>query len=270
MASTGNGNAAAKDSALKSATAVLAATGSLMLTWGAAPAMAQGRTAAAPTHDPFNSFSVGIGGGVDLFRAPITPSALAGDYSSFFFEADNRLQGVGGFGSVEAGKDFRFGSLVLGIYGEYNFGRKSDSATESWDYCPGSCVTMTVTPKLTLRNSYAVLGRLGVLSTPQTLIYGLFGYTWQNYVEEVTLWDSSSDVTTWRSEPGKIGGLTFGVGGEWLINQNWTLKGEYRFAKLSAPSGFGTSTPFFIGGSSFGGVDDHVLRGVISYKLPSP
>lgn len=265
MISTLNRNST-KDAALKGATLALAATGSLLLTWGA-PAMAQGRPAGfAPMSDPFNSFSLGIGGGVDLFRAPV--DVFATDYSSFDVESSAILQGVGGFGSIEAGKDFRFDRLVLGIYGEYNFGRKSDSATESWEFCPDTCVTISVTPKLTLRNSYAVLGRVGFLSNPQTLIYGLFGYTWQNYVKEIAVWDSESDVTDSWSQAGKLGGLTFGIGGEWLINPSWTVKGEYRFVKLGSPGTIGTANPNFVGSALFGNVDDHVFRGVISYKLP--
>lgn len=60
-------SANARESFLKGATLALAATGSLALTSGATPAMAQGK-GYVPMSDPFNGFSLGIGGGVDIFR----------------------------------------------------------------------------------------------------------------------------------------------------------------------------------------------------------
>src|SRR4051794_24543127 len=110
----------------------LAATGSLAIGWVATtPAVAQPAPAyVAPVYDPFNSFSIGIGGGWDWFRAP----ASVESYDDFGFQGDSFspvLTGNGGFGTLEIGKDFRFGQGVLGIYGDYAFGHKDGSASHS-------------------------------------------------------------------------------------------------------------------------------------------
>lgn len=252
--------AMAKETVLKGATLALAATGSLALTWGATPAMAQGK-GFVPMSDPFNSFSLGIGGGVDIFRTS-TDSYLSPPGLDF----GGPLRGVGGFATIEVGKDFRFDRLVFGIAAEYNFGRKSDDV--SGTYCSDGCATGTA--ELELRDSHAVMARLGLLTGPQTLFYGLFGYTWQKYTATAT--EDATDCCSYvdsTSRSGMIGGLTFGVGGEWLINSQWSLKGEYRFVRLNAPREFvgaGCCTYAFFDDK----VDDHVFRGALSFKLPSP
>src|SRR5258706_15613176 len=115
----------AAGNAVKGITLGLAATGTLALTWAAPAAAQSGRAPAfAPMGDPFNAFSIGVGGGFDVFRTTAFFSASdywAGNYGSF----EQALRGTGGFGTVEVGKDFRFDRLVLGVYGEYNFGSKS-------------------------------------------------------------------------------------------------------------------------------------------------
>lgn len=247
-----------KEGVLKVASLALAATGSLALTWSSTPAEAQGRAGFAPMADPFNSFSIGLGGGVDIFRTQV--DAFANGYNSFNYGGP--LRKAGGFGSIEIGKDFRFDRLVLGVYGEYNFGRKSDAiSTTTTDY-----YNTTGTASLKLRNSHAVLGRLGVIYSPQTLIYGIFGYTWQKYDATVNVVDGLFGTDS-ATRSGTLGGLTFGIGGEWLVNSNLSLKAEYRLVKLDAPA-----SPYFCcgpeGGATFDKVEDHVFRGVISYKLP--
>lgn len=252
-------NAISKEAVLKGATLALAATGSLALTWGATPAIAQGKAGFAPMGDPFNSFSIGIGGGVDIFRTHA--DSYACDYNCVGYGGP--LSATGGFGSVEIGKDFRFGSLVLGIAGEYNFGSKSDSVSGSNCYY-SSCTDSTTTLKL--GNSYAAIARLGMLVAPQTLVYGLFGYTWQQYTAAVTLDDEYySHHWSW-SHSGTTGGLTFGIGGEWLINQMMSVKAEYRLVRLDPPASVGDCCAGAV--AHFDKVDDHVFRGILSIKLP--
>lgn len=278
---------------IKGAVLALAAVGALTLALGASQAEAQANRGGYAPVDPFNSFSIGIGGGIDMFRTPV--DVYAYDYFSNEVDFSDILKGRGGFGTVEIGKDFRFDRLVLGIYGEYNFGRKhdstSDSNTEYNEGCSESalaencamseCVlycnsedTLTAQATLTLRDSYAVLARLGVLAGPQTLIYGLFGYTWQKYVADVSAYSTFYNDYDWyapfsASKSGTIGGLTFGVGAEFMVNANVSVKGEYRFVKLGAVGNVGYCSEYPVCAEAhFGPTDDHVFRGVISFKLP--
>ncbi|MFO1183300.1 MAG: outer membrane beta-barrel protein [Bauldia sp.] len=265
--------------AVKTVTIGLAGASTLALAL-ATPAAAQqgvGNLFTAPARDPFNTFSIGIGGGYDIFNtsADVYSDSTVG---SDGFSGD--LRGHGGFGTVEIGRDFRFGSTVLGIYGDYSFGHKQDSiynvivgevnpsnvdvAAAAPTAGPGEMVTSV---GLRLGNSHAVIGRLGQIINPTTLVYGLFGYTWHNYNAWATVDDGNyGSLTSTRS--GRLGGLTFGLGAEAMVSSNWSIKGEYRFVKLNGPGSFFDTAPQLDVGATIGKVNDHVFRGVISYKLP--
>lgn len=231
----------------------LAATGTLALTWAAPGAMAQG---GAPAYDPFNSFSLGVGASVDIFNTVATDYSYLAPVSEY----TDTLRGFGGFGTGEIGKDFRFGNLVLGIYGEYSFGHKSDSFSHS--YTNGEDYNLT--GSLRLGTEHSVTGRLGMIINPNTLIYGVFGYSWQSYTATVSLSsDNAYSNPSTYTQKGTLGGLTFGVGGEMMVTNDWSIKGEYRFTKLSAVPIFGwTDAAMFTDK-----VDDHVFRAVLSYKI---
>ncbi|MFO1183617.1 MAG: outer membrane beta-barrel protein [Bauldia sp.] len=233
----------------------LAASGTLALTWAAAPsAMAQGKAALMPAHDPFNGFSLGLGASVDRFNT------TASDYAYFGGLFSDGLKGIGGFGTAEIGKDFRFGNLVLGIYGEYSFGHKSDTFNRD---VVGSVDSYNLNGSLRLGTEHSVTGRLGVIVNPQSLVYGIFGYSWQNYAATVST--SSADYggySSTYSRKGTLGGLTMGIGGEMMVNNDWSIKGEYRFTRLAGVSGFG----FFDAGMATDKVEDHTFRAVLSFK----
>lgn len=150
---------------------------------------------------------------------------------------------------------------MLGVTAEYNFGRKSDSV--QFTVFPDGAEDIDVSLKL--KDSYAVLAHLGLLATPQMMVYGLFGYTWQYYTADLSLSGCCGSFGDSRS--GQLGGLTFGIGGEWLINSQWSFKAEYRLVKLDAPGDLITCCTTL---ASFDKVDDHVFRGVLSFKLPNP
>ncbi|MFO1185734.1 MAG: outer membrane beta-barrel protein [Bauldia sp.] len=273
---------------LKSAALALPAAGVLILAASTPATSADYRAAVAyvpPPYDPWNAFSIGVGGGVDIFRTDVDGYAEEYDwpYNSVYFSSP--LKGSGGFGTVEIGKDFHNGNMIFGIFGEYNFGRKSDSAGGSWFEClcggneksrvEEECEwgdTLSAGAKLTLKNSYGIMGHVGVLVNPTTQIYGIFGYTWHKYTAEVNA--SSTVFDDWGYDPlhisksGTIGGLTFGIGAEMLINSHLSIKGEYRLVKLGAPGEVGGYQHGIYAQADFGKVDDHVFRGVISYKLP--
>src|SRR5262249_7975944 len=70
---------------------------------------------------------------------------------------------------------------------------------------------------------FAVVGRVGWLYDPQTLLYALGGVTFGNFV----LPDSENPVGRKRSQ-WEVG-YTVGAGGEYRISRNWSLRGEYRY-----------------------------------------
>jgi len=67
--------------------------------------------------------------------------------------------------------------------------------------------------------------RAGYLLTPNTLGYVLGGYAWQKYKLDTNIGGFGLD---WDQ-----GGYFVGAGVETAINNNWTLRGEYRYTRFS-------------------------------------
>jgi opacity protein-like surface antigen len=66
----------------------------------------------------------------------------------------------------------------------------------------------------------SALGRLGVLATPNDLLYVVGGYT-------------HARVDALTSNVGLHGG-TIGLGGEHRIDSLWTIRGEYRYTRFGS------------------------------------
>jgi hypothetical protein len=237
----------------------LAATGSLAMTWAGNTAHAQ---PPAPSVDPrfanaFDSWSIGAGAGINLFHAPLSVQSV----DTYADNLGGNQHGAGGFATLEIGRDVRVNNAVFGIYGDFHVGQKTAGYSSGDSYSSGH---------LTLGEGGAVTGRAGVLTSPSSLFYGLFGWSWQQYSASVSsTTDSYSGIGAQAS--GVLNGPTVGIGGEFLFpnNPNMSFKTEYRYTYFgSVPSLHAVN-----GGSTidanFGPVNDHMLRFILSWKLPA-
>jgi len=235
----------------------VAATGSLALMWTAvtaaqaqpSPTSPDSRFAAA-----FDSWSIGGGGGFNLFQT----QATASDSYSVSDTFNQALHGEGGFGAIEAGRDVRVGNTVFGAYGDFHFGQKDASFSSSDSYASGS---------ITLGNGGAVTGRAGIVVVPNLLFYGLAGWAWQQYT--VDLNDSDPTPAIHGSHSGITNGPTVGVGAELLLRRfpNVSFKSEYRFAHYDGPS-FAVSNGTESAAVDFDAINDHSVRFILSLKFP--
>jgi len=117
--------------------------------------------------------------------------------------------------------------------------------------------------------------RLGFLSSPNTLIYGLVGYTWGQYGldagfsfdfdrRELAALDSGRgyDSGDGFGADFDVEGWTVGAGIETMLTDNLSIKGEYRFTQFDEEGIF-----------EFGpyGLDAepsvHTARAVLSYRI---
>ncbi len=74
-----------------------------------------------------------------------------------------------------------------------------------------------------LRSNFAVIGRAGFLVTPDILLYGLGGLSLGHFV-------SPDGEDFFGGRNGKwVAGYTAGAGGEVKLNDNWSLRAEYRY-----------------------------------------
>ncbi|MEL6968309.1 MAG: outer membrane beta-barrel protein [Pseudomonadota bacterium] len=112
---------------------------------------------------------------------------------------------------------------------------------------------------LTADHSFSVLARAGYLSGPDTLIYLLGGYTWQNYSGALSLTNVIDTGTQTTSYNFSLDGLTVGAGIENRLGNGLSAKLEYRFTDFEDVGiipGFLTASP-----------NSHTVRLGLNYKF---
>ena len=130
---------------------------------------------------------------------------------------------------VGAGFDFALGGAVIGVEGEYV---RSEAAT-GYDT---SGFTGFGVENVDMGRDLYLGARVGLLATPQTLLYAKGGYT--NTAMNVLATDNTTDVRT----DVDLDGWRVGAGVEQAISDNLFIKGEYRYSnyqrgEFEAPSG---------------------------------
>lgn len=124
----------------------------------------------------------------------------------------NGIGGEGVFGELGVGYDYMISDrLLLGVYGDFRFGNISTDLNLG-----------PISADLTLDHGYDIVGRIGYLVSPETLLYVLGGYSYQHFDVGTNLglgfdWDTD--------------GWVIGAGLETRLSGNWNLKAEYRYAE---------------------------------------
>jgi opacity protein-like surface antigen len=205
----------------------------------------------------FDGWSFGAGGGYSVFHAnPEAASVLSKgpDFESTDLE---KREWVAVF---EAGREFRHGNFVLGLFGDVQFGSASASFASSESKGPR---------ELNLGIGGSVTGHAGFVVHESAQLYGLFGWAFRRY--NATVGARTSGGTAYsHEESGWLNGPTVGAGAEILLpnHPNLSLKGEYRFTYFDGP----TVTAVGGGGASttvdYGQISSHGVRAILSVKLP--
>ena len=159
-----------------------------------------------PAHT-WSGFYLGAGGGGGAVNHDLKAS-FSGTGSADL----NGVGGAGGFGTVQVGYDHQLGQrVVVGVFFDYDFDSIDSSLTLSGT--PSRTIKGTLTDMLTAG------GRSGYLVNPNTLVYGLAGYSEAHFDLPFNL-------------NGDFGGWTAGAGIETNLGGPLFLKGEYRFTQL--------------------------------------
>jgi outer membrane immunogenic protein len=174
-----------------------------------------GTTAGAET---WTGFYVGASAGGGTSKADLS-------FTSFGTFANQ--SGHGGFGGVQAGYNLQSGSVLAGIEADYMFSRIKGQTG-----CPNAAFSCDHD----LRGLGSVRGRLGWVAMPTAMLYFTAGYGWST-----TKWRAVDLATGVAAGNGGASasnaGLVLGGGAEFLIDKNWTIKGEYLHYNL------GSATP---------------------------
>jgi outer membrane immunogenic protein len=282
------------------------------------PAIPLPANAQSGQQDAWTGFSVSVGGGAartdasldattsnqDVFTIDFLPVFLLELIAEGEGQSSAGIDDWEGFGTLQAGYDFRSGNFVLGVLGDYDFypgdpgGQSSDSIdgnfTINLDGLGGPASFgpfpfadyASVTSSLRFKDVWSVGGRLGYLVTPSMLIYGLGGYTEASVEGQVDLSysDLTGDQTLSLRASDELRGYFIGGGGEVLVDDNIALRLEYRYANYngemsstSDSSGFsfpaGPGTVSYANNASVKSDLDaqiHSIRGAVVLKLGEP
>jgi outer membrane immunogenic protein len=238
--------------------------------------------APAPTWDGFWA-GIGGGGAASAHEAELTGAEFDGTpigmptFSLFDNEGD--IGEVSGFGTVQLGFDRQRNRWVFGLFADYDW-MSMDTEVVSTDIDvsaeagPGFG-TLEADFSIAIDHMWSVGGRIGFLTSPNTLLYGLLAYT----RADIT---ASSNVSLSDGAGGTVGslanaadldldGFTIGAGIESKLRDNLSFKFEYRFTDLD--NGNLTGTPFVVPGvlgvsaiNADVDPDIHSVRAVLVYR----
>jgi outer membrane immunogenic protein len=164
---------------------------------------------------------IGLGGGYGMVNHVLeAESALLGG-------ADIEFSGVGGeglFGTIEVGADYQIGErFVVGVQADYTM---SGISTDIDGEIAG---LGSASYELEASDSFSVLGRFGMLSSPNVLWFGLAGWTHTSFNGDVEVEDNVGNTVYSESYNFDADGLTVGVGFEAMLTESVSWKTEYRY-----------------------------------------
>lgn len=192
---------------------------------------------------------IGLGIGADVLTGRGTLATPGGD----------ALRGNAPFGgdlglTVTAGADYQLNShFVIGAFATYDWSNIDTSASIS------DGVNTLNANLVKIDAGWTIGGRLGVLATPESMIYALLGYSWMNY-DDIKV---SGPGMSFAFALPDTSGWTVGLGFEHKLNQNVSLRGEYRYTEFGKETVF--SDPMI--GTLSGESQNHTARLVAAYRF---
>lgn len=259
---------------LKSSVA-LAALAAIIL---AAPAVAADIEAPIPEAANWTAFHVGVGGGATYGFADDETELFFDDFGvenhfHAFAESSSDLGKFGGFGTIEAGFDYQMDSFVVGVLGNYDFGKTKMS--NDFDGVEGNDFNIFGTnsgeTKWEIGDSWAIGGRLGFLANDSALLYVLGGYTEAKIKSESSLTSDNINLALSFEDDAWEDGWFIGGGVETLLTDNISLKAEYRYADFGkvdrSDGGSFENNNIQLGTTQNADITVHSVRAVLSYRF---
>lgn len=240
--------------------------------------------APAPTWD---GFYVGIGGGVGVATHDWDQDGGLFDGTGVglpifpLFDGDSDVGTVSGFGTVQLGFDRQVwgGGWVVGLFADYDWmNMESDIDGNSIDLTtaliPG-VGQLAGSLSVEVDNMWSIGGRIGYLTSPDTLLYGVLAYTQADATAfgNLTLFDGAGGTVASLTEQSglDVNGFTVGAGIETKLSENVSLKFEYRYTDLDngnlTGSGFLVPGLFDVAGSNLDiDTDIHSVRALLVWR----
>jgi outer membrane immunogenic protein len=176
------------------------------------------------------SVGVGIGAGAVVHDVTIGPGALVPP-GTFDFGFDG-IGGEGIFGTVSVGADYQLpNGFVVGAFFDYDFSDIESTLNLS---IPGFGLD-SARGDVKLDSVWSIGGRVGYLTSPQTLVYGLLAYSeadFSNPQIALTGGGVPGGTLTLAGTVPTFKCITVGGGIETQLGAGFSLKGEYRYTEF--------------------------------------
>jgi outer membrane immunogenic protein len=187
-------------------------------------------------------------------------TAISPGYAQFDGRYGNSPEGALGGGQV--GCNYQSGMFVFGVEADIDYLGASKTYTRT-GVAAGLPILGSVSQKLDWLGS--VRGRLGIAPAPSWLLYVTGGLAYGN-----TSFSNSFVRTDLNPNVGFAGATTddfktgwiVGVGAEYMVTPNWTVRGEYLYYDLGSTRVVGA--PFNQGANGFGADGLYTTRGSIA------
>lgn len=215
----------------------------------------------------YGSIGVGFGAVVNdyQFNDEWVPAGvpIAGFYDQWNTGGDGIL------GTIQLGYDYQFPASrwLIGAFVDYDWENFSSTHDETFTFF--GVPAPVEHDSATLENQWSIGGRLGVLTSPETMLYALFAYSQGQEKVSRGYWVSPLTAIAYAGFDGTatLDGWSVGTGLETHLKDNWFLKLEYRFSALSSDTAYDVN-PFLVE-HVWGSVDAdvHTARLSLTYKL---
>jgi outer membrane immunogenic protein len=172
-------------------------------------------------------------------------------------------------GGFTAGYNWQINNAVFGLEGDINYFGFKGSATGTAVYPCCAPDTLTINSAVSADWLATIRGRIGLLATPNWLIYATGGAAIADVKGNFTFTDTFAAATESGSIRDTRVGWTAGVGGEYAVGNGWSLKAEYLYVDLGRVSV--TSNNLF--GQTFTHSFDlksNIVRVGVNYKFGGP
>jgi len=150
------------------------------------------------------------------------------------------LSGSGFTGGIQGGYNWQVGRIVFGGEGDFGAFNLVKSVSRSGSFpVPFLGTAYTLDESMSTDWLITLRGRLGFTVTPALMLYGTVGVALTDFKFSSSYSDNAIDSTF----PGGTGsssvsnvltGWTIGGGGEWLLNDRWSIKGEYLYVDFGS------------------------------------
>jgi outer membrane immunogenic protein len=247
------------------------ATALLVLVLGCGCAWAAGP--AATTYN-WTGFYGGLNAGVAANDSNYTvgQAGLVTQVAPFLTDSGNFNNTAATIGG-QLGYNYQVGSLVFGLETDFNYDSSEDSIYRSVQIIPGPPLPF-MNANLFVNQKIDYFGtlraRFGFTPADRFLIYGTGGLAYGDVSSRSSVQYFPTELYAAGSSSGMQTGWAVGAGGEYALNNCWSVKLEYLYIDLGSRTyTYPFQTPFPAGSTSTTTIDtaQHVIRVGLNYKF---